>query len=452
MKKVLLSMGITAVVMSSGGITAFAAKGSASLNASEPGWALANGYKVVLPGMFSQGKQTYIPLWYAIEALHRAGVSSKWVKDAWMIQIPGLSIKKPIQSLNDSGAKVFVNGKLIAQLPGLIKVDPFSHKPTFYIKVSNISLVTDALGWDASFQNGIWEAKSPSIMNLEKAMNQTATASYYQTTMQINETMQTQWASSITQSAQTSPKSLPSSMNMSGVMHLNVGTVDGQHAVLTTMNMNLHAPNTKPMQFESYLQGNKLYNLLPAQNGEAAQWQVSTVNGQLEQLINHPELSTPFSLSLLRNVHVISHSEGDTIYEATLNSTGFSQFMSNILSQGGLTTMLSQKQMTSEQAIEFMKNLFQHVTMKETLTVTGEGANAKITHESVDMSINITPDMFGDLSTEIAQTMTNMHIQEQVEGTFTYQNIPIIPPDNLPSGVSNPTTVGTTYGNSLTGL
>lgn len=444
LKKSLLGLMGTFCVM---GMCSTSAMASPMPQMSPAPYALADGYPIHLPGSVTLHGETYLPLWYLIHDLQRAGISSHWEAGSWVIHLPGLQLQ-PIGKLAVAGVPVVVNGTTIAILPGMNQVDPFSHKTTFFVNVTDMDRVVQALGWQVSFNGSQWQADSPSLQSLKIALTDTSSSPFYQANAIEHLYMQTQLTQTAINDLKSAQQSMPTSENLTMQTKMEVGKVAGQRAELAEVTTQMQDSTIPPESSEVYIQGNHLYERMLNSSGSAqgqGQWMESTISEKLLKLEENPELGADLSLSMLRNIHITASSGDTTTYAAQLDTNSLERYMSLLFSESGLSGLAGQENLSSSQMLYLLNHILQTTKMQLHLTVSGHGDNAKLSKETAQMSFSITPHMFGkNLGQQMAAYIKQIEANIDLRLTYTYNNTPVTPPSDLPQNESS--TTGVTYG------
>lgn len=99
--------------------------------------------------------EPYVPIWYVIQVLNHVGVTSMWNGMNWSVHTSGSVSSQP----NFAGGtkSISINGQAQGMVNGMALVDPYSHKPTTFMAMSDVAKLLSGLGlkysWGGSTLN-----------------------------------------------------------------------------------------------------------------------------------------------------------------------------------------------------------------------------------------------------------------------------------------------------------
>jgi len=124
-----------------------------SLEVNGQAWKMPLGVWGVNPAT-NQSEQ-YVPIWYVMQVLDKLNIHNSWNGHEWMIQTSGTYNWN--SKFSGGYITLDINGQVAGMANGTVLVDPYSHKPTTFMAMSDVAKILNDLGlkytWGGSTLN-----------------------------------------------------------------------------------------------------------------------------------------------------------------------------------------------------------------------------------------------------------------------------------------------------------
>ena len=124
-----------------------------SLEVNGQAWKMPLGVWGVNPAT-NQSEQ-YVPIWYVMQVLDKLNIHNSWNGHEWMIQTSGSYNWN--SKFSGGYITLDINGQVVGMANGTVLVDPYSHKPTTFMAMSDVAKILNDLGlkytWGGSTLN-----------------------------------------------------------------------------------------------------------------------------------------------------------------------------------------------------------------------------------------------------------------------------------------------------------
>ncbi|WP_234969838.1 hypothetical protein [Alicyclobacillus vulcanalis] len=99
--------------------------------------------------------EQYVPIWYVMQVLDKLNIHNSWNGHEWMIQTSGSYNWN--SKFSGGYISLDINGHVVGMANGTVLVDPYSHKPTTFMAMSDVAKILNDLGlkytWGGSTLN-----------------------------------------------------------------------------------------------------------------------------------------------------------------------------------------------------------------------------------------------------------------------------------------------------------
>ncbi|QSO51448.1 hypothetical protein JZ785_21920 [Alicyclobacillus curvatus] len=116
-----------------------------------------NNKLVSKPAGFVVGQTTYMPVWYVMHALDAASIVNQWGGTTWKITTPkGLTPDLSKLVVGTGNIAIYIDGKLVKKVDGIIDIDPSTGKPTTYMPVWYVMDILSRLQVKSNWNGQSW--------------------------------------------------------------------------------------------------------------------------------------------------------------------------------------------------------------------------------------------------------------------------------------------------------
>jgi uncharacterized protein YvpB len=116
-----------------------------------------NGKKISNPYGFAYDGTTYMPIWYVMKALENLGITSDWDGHRWNLTTPSTySVDLSNIQPGQAPIRIYLNGTLIQNSPGIVKNDPYSGAPTTFVPIWYIMKILNRMNVESDWDGTNW--------------------------------------------------------------------------------------------------------------------------------------------------------------------------------------------------------------------------------------------------------------------------------------------------------
>ncbi|MFD1676216.1 hypothetical protein [Alicyclobacillus fodiniaquatilis] len=437
MKQWISGVAASLVVLGSAVPMAMAAPNKAAL-----GSIALNNDTISQPYTLTKNGGTYMPVWYVIQALKKAGIQSKWNGHAWNLTSTNLPTPTTSSTSGSGNVAVFLNGVQIATIATVTAKDPASHGKTAYVDAESLTSILKQLNITSTASGKAWNLVTPDIQTLVNAFSNTQAAPQSQMTGSETEDIQL----NLTSKGKSDPtfSGQPTNIDISTNIQVKTGTVDGEKAAYTSITMNLPADLTGvsgsgddsasavPQTIQEYLQGSKLWM------NEGNGWTEETADEQLIQSLESQMPGQNMGFSALRQIQSSQSGDGYT-YTATLDTSSLTKLLAPLLetvtstasASGADTSGVSSSEMAS-----ILSTVLKQLKGSMQITVQPVNGQNVVTSEQLTMDMNLPisslPIPAGGTDSSLASDIDSIGLHETMSMNYTYDDsTPFTPPADL---------------------
>ncbi len=124
-----------------------------------------NGQLISKPIGFTYQGTAYMPIWYVMQALARAGVASTWSNGVWTLTPPsGQVVDYGKISYGPGSAAIAIGQTVVANVPAIVYPDPASGKLTTFMPVWYVMNALQRMGVASTWQGTQWDMKPAPVV------------------------------------------------------------------------------------------------------------------------------------------------------------------------------------------------------------------------------------------------------------------------------------------------
>ena len=124
-----------------------------------------NGELISKPVGFTYQGTAYMPIWYVMEALRKAGIASTWSGGVWILTPPGgQAVNYGKISYGPGSAAIAIGQTVVANVPAVVYPDPASGKLTTFMPVWYVMTALQRLGIASTWQGTEWDMKPAPVV------------------------------------------------------------------------------------------------------------------------------------------------------------------------------------------------------------------------------------------------------------------------------------------------
>jgi hypothetical protein len=422
---------------------------------------ILNHHTVSSPKGLVSGNTMYIPIWYVMHALNNLGIQNRWDGHKWYLTTSSseqvdLSNVRP----GSGSSSIYLNGKLVQRVTGIVDVVPASHQKTTYMPIWYVMQVLHRAHFDSSWNGSKWELArtADELKALRDAFANTDAAIQKQMTgtmnMKMNLNLTPQGKKDVAGSGLGPDGTM---MRMQIKMSAQTGLVQGEKAAFITMLMNPSRGATQDPGsiLEEYIQGNHVYE----NTGDG--WN-EVPNSQDPAQLFQFQLSN-IQLAMLKNIQAQPTDKGYQ-YTANLNNSALESLINPILdslsapmdtASGSTSDPTSGP--TPEQLKQFIDALLQRTIVNVQFDVMPVQEKYYISSEQAHVTMNV-PSKLADKflypgsssqdNAQFEQDVASISIDIMSNVGMTYRKLQFVPPAHLPSSTGKSNTSSNAAGAS----
>lgn len=124
-----------------------------------------NGQLISKPVGFTYQGTAYMPIWYVMQALRKAGIASTWTGGVWTLTPPsGQAVDYSKISYGPGSAAIVIGQTVVANVPAVVYPDPASGKLTTFMPVWYVMNALQRLGIASTWQGTEWDMKPAPVV------------------------------------------------------------------------------------------------------------------------------------------------------------------------------------------------------------------------------------------------------------------------------------------------
>ncbi|WP_234969770.1 peptidoglycan-binding protein [Alicyclobacillus vulcanalis] len=124
-----------------------------------------NGRLISKPIGFTYQGTAYMPIWYVMQALSKAGIASTWQGGVWTLTPPGgQTVNYGKISYGPGSAAIAIGQTVVANVPAVVYPDPASGKLTTFMPVWYVMNALQRLGIGSTWQGTEWDMKPAPVV------------------------------------------------------------------------------------------------------------------------------------------------------------------------------------------------------------------------------------------------------------------------------------------------